>query len=59
MRTYYKGYPIVNKLFPSGAYEISDIIGDTRIHRTYMGYTKRDALALFKQEFTQAQEEGQ
>ena len=39
----------ITKLTPSGAYEISDIVGGYRVARTYYGYTKRDAVKLFKE----------
>lgn len=42
---------IATKLFPSGAWEVSDIIGEHRVHRTYYGYRKREALRLFRAEF--------
>ena len=38
------------KLFPSGMYCVSDVVGGRLIARRYMGYTKREAIALFKQE---------
>ena len=31
-----------------GAYVISDIINGYRVQRVYMGYTKREAVAMFK-----------
>lgn len=34
----------------NGAYYISDIINGRLVHMTYMGYTLREAKALFKQE---------
>lgn len=33
----------------TGAYEISAIIGTRYLHRTYMGYTRREAVALFRE----------
>jgi len=36
------------KLFPSGAWEISDIIGGYLVRHVYYGYIKREALAAFK-----------
>ena len=39
------------KLFPSGAYEVSDIIGGRLIRRTYYGYTKREAVQAFRAQF--------
>ena len=41
---------ITEKLFPSGMYCVSDVIGNRLIARRYMGYTKREAIALFRQE---------
>jgi len=41
----------VTKLFPSGAWEVSDIIGGYLVRRTYYDYTKRQAIAEFKREF--------
>lgn len=34
----------------NGAWQISDIIGGHLVTRTYYGYTKREALRLFKSE---------
>lgn len=39
-----------HKLFPSGAWEVSDIIGGRLMRRIYYGYTKREALAEFRRE---------
>ena len=41
---------IVTKLFPSGAWQIRDIIGGYWVTRTYYYYTKREAMRLFRQE---------
>ena len=38
------------KAFPSGAWQVSDIIGGYLVTRTYYGYTKREAIALFRAE---------
>lgn len=38
------------KLFPSGAIEVSDIIGGYLVRRVYYGYTKREAVRLFRAE---------
>lgn len=38
------------KLFPSGAWQIYATIGGYLVTRTYYGYTKRKALALFRSE---------
>lgn len=32
-------------------YEISDIINGYRVHKLYIGYTKREAIALFRNEY--------
>ena len=40
----------IEKLFPSGMYCVSDVIDNQLIVRRYSGYTKREAIALFKQE---------
>ena len=49
---------IIEKVFPSGAYRVSDIIDNQCVSRLYMGYTKREALKQFKCEM-QAQREAQ
>jgi hypothetical protein len=36
---------------PNGFIKISDIIGNYLVTRKYMGYTKSQAIKLFKQEF--------
>lgn len=41
--------PTVTKLH-NGALEVSDIIGGYLVRRTYYGYTKREAIAQFKQD---------
>ncbi|HET7111743.1 MAG TPA: hypothetical protein VFI41_12800 [Gemmatimonadales bacterium] len=41
---------IATRLYPSGAWEVSDIIGDRHVRSTYYGYTRREALALFAEE---------
>lgn len=38
------------KLFPSGAYRVSDVINGYLVQRVYYGYTKREAIAEFKRE---------
>jgi hypothetical protein len=38
------------KLHPSGAWEVSDIIGGYLVRRVYFGYTKAEAIAEFKAE---------
>lgn len=42
---------IATKLFPSGAWEVSDIIDGYRVHHTYYGYTKREALREFRRQY--------
>jgi len=39
------------KLFPSGAWEVSDIIGGYRVHKVYYGYSKREAMREFRQQY--------
>jgi len=41
---------IATKLFPSGAWEVSDIIDGYRVSWVYYGYTKREALAMFRRD---------
>jgi hypothetical protein len=38
------------KKIPSGAWEVSDIVGGYLVTRTYYGYTKSEALALFRKD---------
>lgn len=40
----------VTKLFPSGDYEVSDVVAGYLVHRRYSQYTKREALAAFRDE---------
>ena len=42
---------LIRKMFPSGAYEVSAVIGGYLVRRVYMGYTKKEAFNLFKDEF--------
>ena len=42
--------PIVERVPHSGAWVVSDIVGGYRIARTYYGYTRRQAVALFRRE---------
>lgn len=44
----------VTRAFPSGAWVIAAIVGDTRQCRTYYGYTRREAVASFRAEFPAA-----
>jgi hypothetical protein len=39
------------KLFPSGAWEISDIVCGYLVRHVYYGYTKREALRQFRQDY--------
>lgn len=41
---------IFTRLFPSGAWQVSDIINGYWVRRTYYGYSKRDAGRLFRAE---------
>ena len=50
MRKGTNGQPIATKLFPSGAWEISDIIDNQRVHLTFYG-SKRDAIREFRGTF--------
>ena len=43
----------IEKVFPSGAYRISDIVRGVLITRVYFDYTKKEAVALFKEEMKQ------
>jgi hypothetical protein len=45
--------PVVSRLYPSGAWEVSDIVGGYWVARTYYGYTRREAVALFRRELSQ------
>jgi len=38
----------INKTFQS-VWKLSAIVGDRYVHRQYMGYTKKEALKLFKE----------
>jgi hypothetical protein len=41
----------VKILFPSGAVSVSDIINNQLVTKTYYGYTRKQAVALFKKEY--------
>lgn len=41
----------VEKQFPSGAWVVSDMVRGTLITHRYMGYTKREAIGLFKAKY--------
>lgn len=45
--------PTTTRLFPSGAWEVCDLIGGSWVRRTYYGYTKREAVTLFRRECAQ------
>ena len=38
------------RLFPSGAWEVSAVVRGFLVSRRYSGYTKREALRLFREE---------
>ncbi len=40
----------VTKSFPHGYWQVSDIVAGHLVSRTYIGYTKREAIAAFKEE---------
>lgn len=40
----------ITRLFPSGAYEVCDIIDGCLVRRVYYCYTKREAKRLFRAE---------
>jgi hypothetical protein len=40
--------PIVTKQFPSGAIEVSDIIGTQLVRQRFLGFTKRGAIRAFR-----------
>lgn len=40
----------VTKQAHSGAYVVSDIIGGYLVTRTYYGFTKREAVRMFREE---------
>jgi len=40
----------VTKLFPSGAWQVSAVVGGYLVTRTYYGYTKREAISTFRSE---------
>jgi len=42
--------PMVERVSHSGAWIVSDIVGGYRVARTYYGYTRRQAVALFRRE---------
>lgn len=45
-----KGQMIVERMFPSGGYLIYSTVDGYLRQRRYYGYTKREAIRLFKQE---------
>ena len=40
----------VSRLFPTGAWEVSGMIDGYLVRRVYYGYTKREAIAEFKEQ---------
>jgi hypothetical protein len=40
----------MTRLFPSGDWQISAIVGNRLLSRRFSGYTKREALALYRAE---------
>lgn len=49
---------LIEKLFPSGMIEISDIIDNHLFRRRYMGYTMKEAKANFKRDLRESQKGG-
>ena len=45
--------PLVEIVKHSGAVIVSDIVGGYLVARTYYGYTRREAVALFRRELSQ------
>jgi hypothetical protein len=41
----------VTRAVPSGAWIVAAIVGNCRVSRTFYGYTRREAVALFRAEF--------
>ena len=41
----------IKKLFPSGAWCVTDMVGAHLVQRVYYGYTKREALREARTEF--------
>ena len=42
--------PMLERVQHSGAWIVSDIVGDYRVARTYYGYTRAQAVAAFRRE---------
>jgi hypothetical protein len=42
-------FMIIEKLFPSGDYLITDMVNGNYIKMRYNGYTKKEAIKLFKE----------
>lgn len=40
----------INRIFPSGGYEVSAMVDGYRVARTYFDYTKREVINLFYKE---------
>ncbi len=45
----------IERMFPSGGWLITDIINGQYEKRRYFGYTKREAMQCFKDEFKKGQ----
>ncbi len=41
----------IDVAYPSGAYIIATIRNGYRVQRTFMGYTKKEAVSMFQEEF--------
>jgi hypothetical protein len=48
--------PSVERLFPSGDYEVSDIIKGQRVHKRYSGYSEDEAMRRFTTEVGEEEE---
>lgn len=48
---------LIEKLFPSGAWECTDIVDGEYYRQTYYGYTKKEALTCFKEYLTEMENE--
>ena len=45
----------ITKLFPSGALEVSAVVGGYLVRRVYFGYTRREAARAFRAEIKKVQ----
>lgn len=43
----------ITRIFPSGAWRIDGIIEGSLVTRVFIGYTRREAIAAFRQELVQ------